>query len=226
MTVEGAAKLLDAFAHLVGVIAWPLGIGAVLYLFYEPIKKFLSSISEFSFKGAGIEWTARSKTEAAAALGAAIGKQQDQHPEAIAQQTRLVGQIVDSISPALVRGAKKATVLWVDDHPENNINERRSLEALGVTFVTSLSTDDALNQAHLRKYDLIISDLGRTSDQMAGLTLLDKLRAEGIMTPYIIYAGQRGLTVKDEAKGKGAFDVTNRPDKLFELVVSVIGGQI
>jgi len=169
--------------------------------------------------------SAKRKTEAAAALGAAIAKQQDQHPETIAQQARLVGEIVDSVSPRSVREAKKATILWVDDNPSNNLNERRSLEALGATFVLATSTEDALDQMQRQPFQLVISDLGRPPDSMAGLTLLDKLRASGNSTPFIIYAGSRGITVRDEAIRKGAFGVTNRPDELFKWVVSAIGQQ-
>jgi len=60
---------LDGIAHLIGAFIWPVGIVAVLFLFAEPIKEFLASLTEFSFKGAGFEASAKRKTEVAAALG-------------------------------------------------------------------------------------------------------------------------------------------------------------
>lgn len=225
MSVDGVAKLLESLAHLISAFIWPVGIVVALVLFAEPIREFFSSLTEFSFKGAGFEASAKRKTEAAAALGAAIATQPDQPPETIAQQARMVSDIVESVSQRSVREARKTTVLWVDDHPMNNLNERRALEALGITIVLSTSTGDALDQVQKQVFQLIISDLGRPPDSNAGLTLLDKLRAIGNKTPYIIYAGARGLTTIDEAKQKGAFGVTNRPDDLFKMVVSVIGKQ-
>ncbi len=53
----GAAKLLDALAHFVGALIWPALLVAFFYFFYEQIKRFFGSLSELSFKGAGIEWT-------------------------------------------------------------------------------------------------------------------------------------------------------------------------
>lgn len=66
-------------------------------------------------------------------------------------------------------------MLWVDDHPENNRNEQRAFEALGMRFTLSKSTDDALDQLSRRTYELIISDMGRGPDPQAGYTLLDQL---------------------------------------------------
>lgn len=176
MTVDDISKLLDAIAKLISAVIWPVGIVAALYLFAGPIREFIASLSEFTFKGGGFEASAKRKTEAAAALGVALAKQPDQQPEMIAQQARLIGHIVDAVSPRSVREAKKATILWVDDHPTNNVYERRALEAFGFTFVLARATDEAISLLSKQQFQLIISDLGRPPDNMAGITLLDKLR--------------------------------------------------
>ena len=222
MTTEALAKLLDSVAHLLSAVIWPVLLVAFVYYFYEPLKKFIASLSELSFKAPGIEWTAKAKTEAAAALGAAIGKQKDEHPDTIVQQTQLASRLVNSLTPNVVQEARNALVLWVDDQPSNNVNERRALEAFGVTFVLSTSTEDALAQMARQNFQLIISDMGRPEDSKAGLTLLETLRNSGNKTPYIIYASSRALAFREEAMHNGALEVINRPDKLFELVVSTL----
>lgn len=223
MTISDATGLINSIANLIGVLIWPAALIAALFLLAEPIKHFIASLSEFTFKGAGFEASAKRKTEAAAALGVALAKQTGQQPEMIAEQTRLVSHIVDSVSPRSVREAEKATILWVDDVPGNNVYERRALEAVGFKFVLASSTDEALDLINKQPFRLIISDLGRPSDRMAGITLLEKLRASGNTTPYIIYGSARALTIREEAQRKGAFDVTNRPDELFQLVVAAAG---
>ncbi len=223
MTFDQFTTLLNSIAGLVGAVAWPLVAVFALLLFAKPISDFVASINEFSLNGGGIGLSAKRKTEAAAALGAAIAKQPDlQEPEAIAQQLRKASQIVDAVSPQTAKEANKATVLWVDDVPSNNTNERRALEALGVTFVLATSTEEALRKINKESFKAIISDLGRPEGRTAGFTLLEKLRVSENQTPFIIYAGSAAVAFRDEAMNKGAFGCTNRPDQLFDLVLSAI----
>jgi CheY-like chemotaxis protein len=113
-------------------------------------------------------------------------------------------------------------VLWVDDRPDNNNYERQALEALGVKFVISTSTDDALSKLMTRHFDAIISDMGRPPDARAGYTLLDKLRSSGNQIPFIIYASSRSPEHQAEARRRGAVGCTNNATELFEMVVSAL----
>ena len=123
----------------------------------------------------------------------------------------------------MIRTARRSTVLWVDDNPDNNVHERQALEALGVSFVLATSTEEALEKLESQSFDAIISDMGRPPDPKAGYTLLDKLRASGDQTPFIIYAGSRTPKHQAEARQHGAMGCTNRPDELFEMVLMALG---
>jgi len=59
----------------------------------------------------------------------------------------------------------------------------------------------------------------------AGYTLLDKLRAKGDQTPFIIYAGSRAPERREEAIRYGAVGCTNRLDELFEMVLMALRAQ-
>jgi CheY-like chemotaxis protein len=122
----------------------------------------------------------------------------------------------------MIHRAEQATVLWVDDRPRNNSYERQALEALGITFVLATSTDEALNELGRRPFNVIIWDMSRPPDPHAGYTLLDKIRAEGNQTPFIIYAGSRAPQHVAESRRHGADGCTNRPDELFEMVLSAV----
>jgi DNA-binding NtrC family response regulator len=90
-------------------------------------------------------------------------------------------------------------------------------------FIVSKSTEDALKEIRKRKFDVIISDMGRPPDNRAGYTLLRKIRSENVDTPFIIYS--IGADIPDhvaEARDKGAFGSTSDPRKLFRLVVKAI----
>lgn len=226
MSIDNFVKLLEALTKLVGVFIWPAILVFVVIRFGASLSDFFSNLGQFSLKAAGIEATAsRVKTEATASLAAANASRTDPAatPEAAAREARAVAQVVqETVTPTVIRRAARATVLWVDDRPNNNIHERQALEALGVGFVLSASTEDALERLNHRSFDAIISDMGRPPDPVAGYTLLDKLRGSGDRTPFIIYAGSRSPEHRAEAKRRGAFDCTNRPDELFELVLSTI----
>jgi len=227
MNIDQFIRLLDATTKLVGVLAWPLILLFVLVRFGPSLREFFSNLAEISLKGAGFEASAKRKqAEAAGALVAAAVSRPETGaaPETTARDARAAAQIaVEAVTPSVIRRAGKATVLWVDDRPNNNINERQSLEALGVTFVLSTSTEDALEKLKQRSFDAIISDMGRPPDPQAGYTLLDKLRAIGDRTPFIVYAGSRAPEHRAEARRRGALDCTNRPGELFELVLSALG---
>jgi CheY-like chemotaxis protein len=226
MSIDNFLRLLEAITRLVGVLIWPAILVFIIIRFGTSLSGFFSNLGQFSLKAAGIEATAtRIKTEATASLAAANASRPDAaaSPEAAAREAKAVAQVVqETVTPTVIRRAGRATVLWVDDRPNNNIHERQALEAMGVSFVLSTSTDDALEKLKRQSFDAIISDMGRAPDPQAGYTLLDKLRASGDRTPFIIYAGSRTPEHRAESKRRGAVDCTNRPDELFELVLSSI----
>ncbi len=225
MNVDSAVKVIDAITKLLGVMLWPAIALFVLVRFGSALREFIASMGEFSLKGGGFEASAKRQAEAAAALAAAAASrgERDTTPED-AQHARAAASVVaEVVTPRLIRAAKRSTVLWVDDRPNNNIYERQALEALGVSFVLAKSTDEALQKIKERSFDAIISDMGRPPDARAGYTLLDKLRAMGDNTPFIIYAGSRTAEHQAEARGHGAIGCTNRPDELFEMVLRALG---
>ena len=80
-----------------------------------------------------------------------------------------VEQIADVVSSAAaVDAVRAATILCVDDHPDNNTFERRALVALGVRITLSRSTEDAQRLLRQNRYDAVITDLGRGLDRDAG----------------------------------------------------------
>lgn len=228
MAVEEWIKITEVFVSFIQVIIWPVVLLIVLLYFRTALKKFLLDIGELSFKGAGIEATAkRQQIEAAAFLGAASARkssvvednQEFLNEGGLRQIANFFGE---ATKHSAIRRLNESLVLWVDDRPNNNIFERMSMEALGVQFTTSKSTDDALNKIRLNKYNAIISDMSRPADSKAGYTLLDELRKSHIPTPFIIYAGSNKPEHKEEAKRRGAQGSTNDPQELFQLVLSSI----
>lgn len=227
MSVDEIVKLLDAVTKLLNVLVWPGIFLFILIRFRPDLREFFINLSEVSLKAAGIDLSMKRKqAEAAAALAAAAVSRSDEGviPETSAKEARAAANIVtEAVTPRIIKRAGKSTVLWVDDRPKNNINERQALEALGVSFVLATSTEEALEKLEQQHFDAIISDMKRPSDPLAGYTLLDKLRSEGDQTPFIIYAGSKVPEHVAEARRRGAVGCTSRPNELFKMVLSALG---
>jgi CheY-like chemotaxis protein len=230
MDTEQFTKFIEAIASLMQALGWPLLVLFVILYFGAPLKKFLSDIGEFTFKAgaSGLEATAkRQQIEVAAFLGAAnVSKASDSSEQKLPSDRDRGREIANVVSQAIkpkgIRRLAEASVLWVDDNPSNNFYERKALEALGIRFTISTSTDDALEKLNAYKYDVVISDMGRPPDKQAGYILLAEKQKLGDTTPYIIYAGSNAPEHKAEARQKGAIGTTNNPQELFQLVLGAI----
>lgn len=227
MSVDDIVKLFDAITKLLNVLIWPAIILFILIRFGRELRDFFSSLGELSLKGAGFEASLKRKqAEVVAALSAAAASKPDgdKTRESVAKEAMIAADVVaDCVTPRAIRRASRSTVLWVDDNPNNNSYERQALEALGVSFVLAISTDEALKKISRQRFDAIISDMGRPPDPRAGYTLLDKLRSSGDQTPFIIYASSREPEHVAESRRHGAIGCTNNANELFEMVLSALG---
>jgi hypothetical protein len=117
------------------------------------------------------------------------------------------------------RVLRDAQLLWVDDHPENNVHECNMFRQLGVTVAIARSTEEGLAMLQRRHFDLVVSDMARDEDNAAGIVLLERLRASDAATPVVFYPG-----VYDPARPcpAGAFGITNRTDELLHLTLDAL----
>mgnify|MGYP003471147362 CR=1 FL=1 len=227
VSVDDIVKLFDAITKLLNVLIWPGVLLFILIRFGRDLREFFSSLGELSLKGAGFEASLKRKqAEVVAALSAAAASKPDgdRTRESVAKEAMIAADVVaEVVTPRAVRRASRSTVLWVDDNPNNNNYARQALEALGVSFVLAISTDEALKKISRQRFDAIISDMGRPPDSRAGYTLLDKLRSSGDQTPFIIYASSRDPEHIAESRRHGAIGCTNNANELFEMVLSALG---
>jgi len=114
---------------------------------------------------------------------------------------------------------KGVQLLWVDDHPENNLNERRMFHQLGVDIDSAKSTEEALTMLAAAEYDVVFSDMARGDEATAGLDLLRQMRQRGNKAPLIFYMGSFD---PDKGIPPRAFGATNRPDELLHLTLDAL----
>ncbi len=111
-----------------------------------------------------------------------------------------------------------ATVLWVDDHPANNAYEQRVLTALGIRLDLARSTAEALAKVGRSGYDVILSDMARSTPD-SGLGLLRKLREGGYRTEVVFYVGR---VDPSRTTPTGAFGIADHPEPLLHYVFDVL----
>ena len=138
---------------------------------------------------------------------------------------------VDAITrstPALAHAPRpSAHVLWIDDNPKNNVDERRYLRSSGISFDNVVTTSEAVEQLRNSPYDLVITDLGRytryeKSAPLAGLEVIQSVVQSG-GPPIIVYAGNNALKHRDEVIGLGGLGSTNEPQVLYSLIDRALG---
>lgn len=109
-----------------------------------------------------------------------------------------------------------ARILWVDDHPEWNVLERRSFQSLGILVLPVETTRSAVASLTNETFDLIISDIARGDRPSEGVDSLVELRQVS-SAPVIYYVG----AVKGSAP-VGGFGIASDPVELLHLCMDAL----
>lgn len=117
------------------------------------------------------------------------------------------------------------SVLWVDDNPANNYLAVRALRKYQLEVEQVTSTEAALEAMQGRRYDLVISDMGRGDDLRAGYKLLQALREQGNAVPFFIFSSEDKPEFRREASERGAQLSTNDMIELVDCVVRLLGAK-
>jgi CheY-like chemotaxis protein len=236
MNFDQFIKLLEAIAPLLQVLIWPFIVVFIWRAFkaYVEVLRNAKDISEMGLDvgATGLKLHFKKQVEVATMLvqdnaAKQLENAQGAHLSVSPVQTEAIVNVVSqATNPVTAQRIVGAKLLWVDDHPENNIYARRAMEAVGIQITLSQSTEDALEKLRSDTYNVIISDMGRQPpdpqapyDKRAGYTLLDKLRDQHIFTPFIIYAGSSSPEHQAETKRHGGFGTTNNSQVLFQMVI-------
>ncbi len=129
-------------------------------------------------------------------------------------QAELALDLTDSL-----RSLPPALVLWVDDHPEWVADERRVLDGLGNRSVLVRSTEEAgLLLGGENRFDLIVTDMGRGDDLLAGYDLLELVGQQPDAPPVILYSNSDDPDHRRQWLDAGGSDSSYEPLGLFAAV--------
>lgn len=200
---------------LISVFLWFGLVVSLIIVFYGPIRRdLLPRLGGLNVMGVELTFVKKSMDNAVAdAVQLADKFPQWKVNVSNEDKDRVLNRVRQNLTVF-----RDAQVLWVDDHPEYNRNERKMFRRLGVEIDVAKSTEEALGMLRSQIYDLVISDMARDT-RTAGLEFLAQFRTEGETTPVIFYIGEI-----DPQKGvpPQAFGITNRPDELLNLTLDAL----
>jgi CheY-like chemotaxis protein len=130
--------------------------------------------------------------------------------------------------PRLGELKEKATlikILWVDDFPSNNKSIMDIYKNIGVQFDIAIDNESAYDLLKRNKYNLVITDMGRHSQNMAGILLIKNINQMSINTkpPVIFYASEKSISMYGLfARGEGALYVTSSAKDLIMAINQII----
>lgn len=163
------------------------------------------------------------KEEAVEATAAAARSWQSKTDRHSVDVSRIRATVERAFAPATFDNMIGKSVLWVDDNPANNELAVRALRKFRLDVEQATSTDAALAALLRRKFDLVISDMGRGEDMRAGYDLLTRLRGSGSKVPFFIFAGSDTPEYRRAAAERGAQLSTNDMLELVDNTVKYLG---
>lgn len=193
-------------------ILWFLFAVVIFVLFFKHIRDgLLPNLS--SFEAAGLKFSfVKDSIDACIELAEKSPQWNVQVPASDKQ--RVLARIKRHLK--VLKGAQ---ILWIDDYPENNLNERRMFSKLNVNIDIAINNKEGLDLAKRGCYDLVFSDIGRDDEKETGLDFLNQFREWNSDIPVIFYVG---VIEPDLGVPGRAFGITNRPDELLHLTLDAL----
>ncbi len=224
--IDDFVKVVEALAHLISAVAWPIAALVTLRWFGPTLRALFSDKSDVSLSGWGVAITAKRETREAIALAEASKVEGPvAAPGEITNWKEAVGKSYAStkwINRLRIDDTFGKLILWVDDQPENNVFEREAFEKLGMRIDFIPTTSQAIEMIRGKEYDAVISDMSRPDSKRAGYDLLAKLKKLRPHIPFVLYSSTNTPEQEAEIIEAGAFGSTTRASELIRLVTDAI----
>ncbi|MGY4507308.1 hypothetical protein [Bradyrhizobium sp. USDA 3650] len=155
-----------------------------------------------------------------------ISRRDPTSPEAKNATSKLMSQ---NLQPPETR----MKVLWIDDHPQNNIGLQYAFQTLGM-IVVCIDSDAGISASFATAglFDVVITDIGRdgsgmrAADKNAGLKTIDNIKSSHPNIPIIVYSGSFANRLSSDALVSPVITITDDPQKVFDLVIDIASKKI
>ena len=212
----------DVVDLMVG-LAWPLVVAVVVLALYPTVRRIMESRA-FSVRVGGAEISVQHASDQ---LGAGLEDVREQ----VTVLSERIAAMENGSAPERLAALREApehvgerTLLWVDDHPENNAYEIAALQRKGVRVTQAASTAEAGAALSAQgEFSAIVSDMGRVEDGAfhpdAGVELIELVRSQGAASPVLVYTSAPTLArSRERALAAGAAEATASATQLLHLL--------
>jgi CheY-like chemotaxis protein len=229
-----AARIIEA----IGSLLWPLLVAVLLIRVIPHIPGVVADLRKamrtraFTVKVGGVELSVEDATEQlrrqVADLQTHMATELAERGEPAPSGPPASPGAPDGAAAGTVAGQDRATILWVDDSPDDNALELAKLRDDGLEVLLARSTAEAMDVLSLRRgIRAIITDLGRSEDgefrSHAGLALLRQLHEAEQDQPVLVYTSAARVELdRQDALDAGAAVVTASPIELFAALRRVL----
>jgi CheY-like chemotaxis protein len=217
--MDSVVKVTQAIASL----SWPLIVIWLLYHYRPAIAAIVESARsrKFTLKVGGQELTMEEANSTQQSLIADLQNQVSQIQKHLGASMSITTSGIDASGDKIA--PKVSAVLWVDDNPKNNSYFVQQLTNAGIRVDLGLSTEDGVAAFKAKRYDYVISDMGREEgksfNDTAGLDLLKELREIDPAIPIVFFSSLRAVReYGSKAKLLGANAITSSATELFGIL--------
>lgn len=114
---------------------------------------------------------------------------------------------------------KQARILVIDDEAHVRAMMGSALEKMGYTIRLASSGREALNALEHQDFDLVLTDI--VMQDVNGIALLERLRAEHPNLPVVMVTAIHDISVAIDAMRRGAYDYLLKPFERDHLISTV-----
>lgn len=234
------AGIVTALAALISAAAWPALVGGVLFFAARNIDRVTVAFNrllegrgstEVSTGTFGVEFVEKAATASSGAVIEAARKSPAglPGPSKVSDLAESARAAAASLAGTMFDPGRRLRILWVDDHPEHNVDLQLAFQVLGM-IVVCIDSNEVLDQSFesAESFDLVITDMNRdevverrAADPEGGLRTVSIVAEISPNTPVIVYAGWWATQhLRDPVKAPVIL-ITNYPPDVFEAAVKL-----
>src|SRR5262249_54072513 len=110
-------------------------------------------------------------------------------------------------------------ILWIDDHPANNITIERNLTSRGAQVAAALNIDEAVAKVPFLRPNVVVSDVERDGVEDAGFVDAERLRRHlGYEHPILFYTSHVGPEHQRRIRALAPASITVNGSELVEWI--------
>jgi CheY-like chemotaxis protein len=217
------------YVRLAKILVWPACLIVFLLIFMGPIGDLINRVNTLDVSKEGLHVQAQQIATSAGAAGFAAGVSKAQEGAVTSEQalevSRNIGRSFASAAPTAATTNNptvlQGRILWVDEHPANNLGLSNAFQDLGIKVIEVASTAEAIDQLKQSgaAFDTIITSMTRNNDNEDGLKFIAALQKLGVKTPVIIYAAHWAAQNTGQEQKFGVQAITNDPSVVYKLTI-------